>query len=245
VVRAVNEWLQRASFESSSTAAWSPVRLQSPATQTHNPTDDTKKTCKRRPSRERLMGFEPTTFCMASRTCSTGFLRFIPANRQFLGHWVLAAITRYSTQDHGGFIPAELDPANVGPRLTLDTRRVNLRTAELFVEAPIATEGMQRTFSCRISGLPATPISRCSIEQCRDSGPAVGVPPRKEAGPARPRPRRELRAADKRSQESRAGAVRGAGDRPRQLGAASTGRPAGAPSRTFSARRPGKTRTDI
>jgi hypothetical protein len=35
----------------------------------------------------------------------------------------------------GDFIPAELDPANVGPRLTLDTRRVNLRTAELFVEA--------------------------------------------------------------------------------------------------------------
>jgi hypothetical protein len=35
----------------------------------------------------------------------------------------------------GDFIPAELDRANVGPRLTLDTRRVNLRTAELFVEA--------------------------------------------------------------------------------------------------------------
>jgi hypothetical protein len=45
-----------------------PVHNQSPATQTHNPTDDAKKTCKCRPSRERLMGFEPTTFCMASRT---------------------------------------------------------------------------------------------------------------------------------------------------------------------------------
>jgi hypothetical protein len=51
---------------------------------------------------KRLMGFEPTTFCMASRTCSTGFPRFIPANRQFLGHWTLAAIARYSTRDHGG-----------------------------------------------------------------------------------------------------------------------------------------------
>ena len=35
----------------------------------------------------------------------------------------------------GDFIPEELDPQNVGPRLSLDTRRVNLRTAELMVEA--------------------------------------------------------------------------------------------------------------
>jgi hypothetical protein len=43
-----------------------PVRFRSPATQTHSPPDDAKKTCKYRPFRERLMGFEPTTFCMAS-----------------------------------------------------------------------------------------------------------------------------------------------------------------------------------
>ena len=35
----------------------------------------------------------------------------------------------------GDFIPTELDPANVGPRLTLETRRVALLTSELMVEA--------------------------------------------------------------------------------------------------------------
>jgi hypothetical protein len=38
-------------------------------TETHQPTARTKKTCKCRPFLKRLMGFEPTTFCMASRTC--------------------------------------------------------------------------------------------------------------------------------------------------------------------------------
>ena len=37
-----------------------------PATQTHQPTAHTKKTCKRRPFRKRLKGFEASTFCMAS-----------------------------------------------------------------------------------------------------------------------------------------------------------------------------------
>jgi|SRR5215211_668258 len=37
-----------------------------PATQTHQPTVYTKKACKCRPFRERLKGFEPSTFCMAS-----------------------------------------------------------------------------------------------------------------------------------------------------------------------------------
>jgi hypothetical protein len=44
------------------------VRSQSSRTQTNKATAPTKKACKCRPSRERLMGFEPTTFCMASGT---------------------------------------------------------------------------------------------------------------------------------------------------------------------------------
>jgi hypothetical protein len=35
----------------------------------------------------------------------------------------------------GDYIPKELDPANVGPRLSLDTRRVNLQTSQLMVDA--------------------------------------------------------------------------------------------------------------
>jgi hypothetical protein len=45
-----------------------PVPNGCPATQTHQPTVRMKRTCSCRPFRERLMGFEPTTFCMASRT---------------------------------------------------------------------------------------------------------------------------------------------------------------------------------
>ena len=104
--RAEGQWFESSAnackaFEASQMTDWPSVRIQSPATQTHYPTAKTKKTCKCRSSRERLKGFEPSTFCMASRTCSTGFPRFIPANRQFLGHWALAAIARYSTRDHG------------------------------------------------------------------------------------------------------------------------------------------------
>jgi hypothetical protein len=42
-----------------------------PMTQTHYPTARTKKTCKCRPFQKRLMGFEPTTFCMASSTSAS------------------------------------------------------------------------------------------------------------------------------------------------------------------------------
>ena len=35
----------------------------------------------------------------------------------------------------GDYVPDELDPANVGPRLTLDNRRLNLIRSQLFVEA--------------------------------------------------------------------------------------------------------------
>src|SRR5919106_1233764 len=43
-----------------------PVPIGCPATQAHQPTADTKKTCKCRPFAKRLKGFEPSTFCMAS-----------------------------------------------------------------------------------------------------------------------------------------------------------------------------------
>jgi hypothetical protein len=59
-----------------------PVRNQSPPMQTHNPTDDAKKACKCRPSRERLKGFEPSTFgCEPQRACKQWgiFTRLRPA----------------------------------------------------------------------------------------------------------------------------------------------------------------------
>ena len=43
------------------------VRNQSDPTQTHKPTAHTEKACNCRPSQKRLKGFEPSTFCMASR----------------------------------------------------------------------------------------------------------------------------------------------------------------------------------
>jgi 3-hydroxy-9,10-secoandrosta-1,3,5(10)-triene-9,17-dione monooxygenase reductase component len=52
------------------TAALPRVRFGSGAKQTHKPTARTKKTCKRRPFAKRLKGFEPSTFCMASRRSS-------------------------------------------------------------------------------------------------------------------------------------------------------------------------------
>jgi hypothetical protein len=53
-----------------------PVSAECPQRQTHLPTGPTKKTCKCRSSRERLKGFEPSTFCMAIR----GWGRRLPGN---------------------------------------------------------------------------------------------------------------------------------------------------------------------
>jgi hypothetical protein len=53
-----------------------------PVTQTHQPTASTKKTCKCRPFRERLKGFEPSTFCMASRAWGSRWRRDFPANER-------------------------------------------------------------------------------------------------------------------------------------------------------------------
>jgi hypothetical protein len=58
-------------------------RFRSGTTQTRQPTAPSKKTCKCRPSRERLKGFEPSTFCMASRTHATLVWRNNPANEPF------------------------------------------------------------------------------------------------------------------------------------------------------------------
>jgi hypothetical protein len=44
------------------------VRIQSDPIQKVQPTAPTKKACKCRPFPKRLMGFEPTTFCMAIRS---------------------------------------------------------------------------------------------------------------------------------------------------------------------------------
>src|SRR5918992_411731 len=59
------------------------VRVQSDTTQTYKPTAHTKKTCKRRPSRERLKGFEPSTFCMASRRCGPDSVRKVAGTAEF------------------------------------------------------------------------------------------------------------------------------------------------------------------
>jgi hypothetical protein len=48
------------------------ARNQSDRMQTNKATAPTKKTCKCRPFAKRLKGFEPSTFCMASRTRLSG-----------------------------------------------------------------------------------------------------------------------------------------------------------------------------
>ena len=64
--------------------------------------DRRKKACKYRPFRERLMGFEPTTFCMASRTWDADFTQIMPANGRFLGNWGRRVRPRHSPGNHGG-----------------------------------------------------------------------------------------------------------------------------------------------
>jgi hypothetical protein len=54
-------------------------------TQKVQPTAQTEKARKRRPFLKRLMGFEPTTFCMASRACAVDSAANMPANGRFSG----------------------------------------------------------------------------------------------------------------------------------------------------------------
>jgi hypothetical protein len=95
------------------------VSDECPTAQTHKPTAPTKKTCKCRPFRERLMGFEPTTFCMASRTGGSHLARDLPANERVLGWDDRFAIPRLSPGNHGDLgteWAPEPGPVGVGVR---------------------------------------------------------------------------------------------------------------------------------
>jgi hypothetical protein len=78
------------------------VRNQSDRTQTNKATAATKKTCKCRPFSKRLKGFEPSTFCMASRTCVSWSACIFPANAGVLGCEQRPAIPRLLPGVHGG-----------------------------------------------------------------------------------------------------------------------------------------------
>src|SRR5215208_6505110 len=78
------------------------VRNQSDRMQRNKATATTKKTCKCRPSRERLKGFEPSNFCMASRTCGSWSACLFPAKGGVLGCENRPAIPRLLPGVHGG-----------------------------------------------------------------------------------------------------------------------------------------------
>jgi hypothetical protein len=79
------------------------VRNQSDPTQTHKPTAHPRKTCKYRSFRERLMGFEPTTFCMASSTCASHPAPNHAANKPLFAPAWARRNPRHSPGNHGGF----------------------------------------------------------------------------------------------------------------------------------------------
>jgi hypothetical protein len=60
---------QTGDFSVTSGCGRTSVRIQSDQNQKVQLTLQTEKACKRKPFRKRLMGFEPTTFCMASSCC--------------------------------------------------------------------------------------------------------------------------------------------------------------------------------
>ena len=62
--------LRKSTFRARMRVAADTIVQSLSVTQTHYSTATTKKTCKCRPSRKRLKGFEPSTFCMASRRSS-------------------------------------------------------------------------------------------------------------------------------------------------------------------------------
>jgi hypothetical protein len=69
--------------------------------QRNKATAATKTTCKYTPFRKRLKGFEPSTFCMASRTFSFDSVRKAAGNTRSSSYWVRMAIPRLSTGNHG------------------------------------------------------------------------------------------------------------------------------------------------
>jgi hypothetical protein len=105
-----------------------------PATQTHQPTHPTKKACKYRPSQKRLMGFEPSTFCMASRTWSADSARTslqaagfrdrgaqegLPGlHREITGIWVPNGHPSWPTRWLASRLMPKMDPTTSSPSLT-------------------------------------------------------------------------------------------------------------------------------
>jgi hypothetical protein len=75
MVRVIRNACKQASSETPPPRGGRRIPNDYPSTQTHQPAAPTKKTCKCRPSAKRLKGFEPSTFCMASRTCGVDFTR--------------------------------------------------------------------------------------------------------------------------------------------------------------------------
>jgi hypothetical protein len=101
-VRVVNNCLQTGLIsEGLSALPAPPVPNRYPAAQTHQPTARTKKTCKCNPFQERLKGFEPSTFCMASSAGGALLSNFIPANRSLSGYACRGPFARLSPANHG------------------------------------------------------------------------------------------------------------------------------------------------
>jgi hypothetical protein len=100
-VRTIRFRCKQLSFYRRYPAGLARVRLRSGVTQTHQPTDRRKKTCKCRPPRKRLEGFEPSTFCMASSADGSRSARISPANARVLGCGCRFVMPRLSPGNHG------------------------------------------------------------------------------------------------------------------------------------------------
>jgi hypothetical protein len=87
------------------------VRNQSDRTQRNKATAATKKTCKRRPFQERLKGFEPSTFCMASRRSSQ--LSYSRAGAEYSRGWGALG----AALDVVGGVELELEPREAAAAL--------------------------------------------------------------------------------------------------------------------------------
>jgi hypothetical protein len=91
------------------------VRFRPGAMQTHKPTAPTKKTCKRGPLEKRLKGFEPSTFCMASRRWGGLLAADFPANRVLPRRAQADDSCRLLLRNHGGFrTETGLNPERAG-----------------------------------------------------------------------------------------------------------------------------------
>jgi hypothetical protein len=119
-----------------------PVPGGSPAAQTHKRTGyaGTPAICRR--FSKRLMGFEPTTFCMASRTRGAADRPEIPAKSPVSMPRAAAEDVRLSPRDHGGLRTESglSGRGGSGPR-----RRATARpTLAVVVSVPDLTPGLHR-----------------------------------------------------------------------------------------------------